>query len=281
MEGGQSNKKIAFIIQARMKSTRLPGKILLPIPLGGDKTLLSWILDELNFSEFDNKIIVASSTNTENDILEAFCKNKVEIFRGNEEDVLSRFISIAKRDNYNCVVRLTADNPVIDIKILDDTIKYHFFNNNDYTNTVGLPIGMNFEVIAPDALISLENCNLNDSDREHVTLFIKNNSQFKKGEYVVSCEEIFKDFRLTVDYSSDYTLLSSIFSQINNNVGLRGIELIKVTYSKFPWLFESNSFNFQKRQFPTINLEIKEAHYLLDQFELKNASEILKKHLES
>ena len=66
MEDGQSNKKVAFIIQARMKSTRLPGKILLPIPLGNGKPLLSWIIDELKNSRHQSKIIVATSVNIEN-----------------------------------------------------------------------------------------------------------------------------------------------------------------------------------------------------------------------
>ncbi|WP_343616081.1 hypothetical protein [Flavobacterium sp.] len=282
MEGGQLNKKIGFIIQARMKSTRLPGKILLPIPLGSNKALLSWIVDELKLSKFDNDIIVATSLKVENDILVSFCENAcINIFRGDEEDVLNRFISISMQKKYDCIVRLTADNPIVDIEILDNAISYHLLNENDYTCTTGLPIGMNFEIISPNALLGLKNVKLSDSDKEHVTLYIKNNDEFKKGKFIVAADDdnVFESLRLTVDYASDYTLVSSILSQINAENPLKGFRLIKNMYLKFPWLFESNSLNFQKKQYSSLDLEVKEAFSILEQFELKNASEIMKKYL--
>src|SRR5688500_5242636 len=116
MEVGQPNSpKVGFIIQARMKSTRLPGKVLLPIPLHGGKPIIQWIVDNVKKSGFEKKIILATSTNEEKDPLVAYCKtNSIECFRGDEENVLSRFIQILELNAFDLVVRLTGDNPLLD-----------------------------------------------------------------------------------------------------------------------------------------------------------------------
>jgi spore coat polysaccharide biosynthesis protein SpsF len=279
MEVGLLSKKVLFVIQARMKSTRLPGKILLPIPLGNGKPLLSWIIDELKESKFSNEIIIATSINPENDVLVPFCDiNGISCFRGDEDDVLSRFIYIAKEKSYDCIVRLTGDNPIVDISILDDSIKKHFIENNDYTRTEGLPIGMNFEIISSKTLIDIENHELTDSDREHVTLFVKNNDTYRKGVFNPVISEKIKSLRLTIDYPSDFSLLSTILSQYTVLNNLKGLALIQHTYDYYPWLFETNSSNIQKKQYLDIKEEIADASVFLDQLEFKKASEILKNH---
>jgi spore coat polysaccharide biosynthesis protein SpsF len=118
MVDGLLNKKVAFIIQARMQSTRLPGKILMPLPVGSNVPLLGRIVETLKISNTNHSIIVATSTNPENNLLETFCKeNNVACFRGSEDDVLSRFIDIVKNTDYDLIVRLTADNPFVDAKV--------------------------------------------------------------------------------------------------------------------------------------------------------------------
>lgn len=277
MEVGQSNKKVAFIIQARMKSTRLPGKILLPIPLGNGKPLLSWIIDELKNSKYKGKIIVATSGNLENDVLASFCNlNNIDCFRGKEENVLSRFVAIAKQDKYDCIVRLTADNPIIDIAVLDDTIATHFADNNDYTKTEGLPIGMNFEVISSKALLDIENHPISDADKEHVTLFMRNSGKYKIGVYSPVINPKLKELRLTIDYVSDYSLLATILSQCDGTSDLKGIKIIEETFKTYPWIFETNVTNFQKKQYNNSEDEIKEAIVFLKQFDFNYAAEVLK-----
>jgi spore coat polysaccharide biosynthesis protein SpsF len=279
MVGGLQNKKVAFIIQARMQSARLPGKILMPLPFENGKPLLSWIIDELKKSNYENKIIVATSVNLENNILASFCEESlIGCYRGEEENVLSRFVAIAKLDNYDCIVRLTADNPIIDISILENTIAYHFERDNDYTATSGLPTGMNFEVISSKTLMDIENHPISDSDKEHVTMFVRNNENYKLGLFTPEIKGEIKALRLTVDYASDYALLSLILS-LSNASGLFGIKLIEFVYSKYPWLFEINNSNFQKRQFCDLNQEVNEAILLLEKFEFKNASILLKNNL--
>lgn len=257
-----------------MKSTRLPGKILMPIPLNNGKPLLSWIIDELSKITTKSHIVVATSLNSENDILESFCNDiGVKCFRGSEDDVLSRFLKIIPNDKECTVVRLTADNPVLDIHVLEDSIKTHLINDNDYTYSYGLPIGMNFEIIKSEALLDLENCELSNEDKEHVTLHLKNNLKYKKGEHVVSLPDFYKKIRLTVDYPSDFTLLNIILESYS--VELNGLTLIKNILSRFPWLFDSNLENIQKKQYADINEELKAAYSLLTMYDMKNAAKIL------
>ncbi len=210
MEVGQlSNIRIAFIIQARMQSTRLPGKILMPMPIGTQFTLLGQIINSLKLSKANASIFIATSLNNENDILENVAKvNEVTCYRGSENDVLSRFISILEINTFDVVVRLTADNPIIDIEILDKTIEFHCISNKDYTNTVGLPLGMNFEVIKADALLSLKNKILSQEDREHVTLYLKNSKEYSCQTSFIDLNEDCKNARVTIDYPSDYLVVS-------------------------------------------------------------------------
>lgn len=277
MEVGLLNKKVAFIIQARMKSTRLPGKILLPIPMGNGKPLMSWIIDELINSRYKSKIIIATSSNPENDVLASFCiSNNIDYFRGEEENVLSRFVAIAKQNKYDCIVRLTADNPIIDIAILDETIAMHFTDKNDYTRTEGLPVGMNFEVISPEALLDIENHPISDADKEHVTLFVKNSGRYKMGVYLPLINPKLKELRLTIDYASDYSLLATILTLYDTTNDLKGIKIIEEIFKKYPWLFETNASNIQKKQFANCDDEIKEAIVLLKQFDFNYTAEVLK-----
>jgi spore coat polysaccharide biosynthesis protein SpsF len=276
MVDGLLNKKVAFIIQARMQSTRLPGKILMPLPLGIGKPLLSWIIDEVKKSKYKHEIIIATSVNPANDVLVSFCEqNNVSYFRGDEEDVLSRFTAIAKKGAYDCIVRLTADNPILDCTILDEILSHHFNEANDYTNTDGLPTGMNFEVISTATLLDLENHSLTVADREHVTLFVKNSCKYSIGVYKPTLNPLLKTLRLTVDYPSDYALLSAILAQSVLDENQRGIKLVEQTFHLYPWLFETNSTNFQKRNYATFAEELEYVKPILEQLEFKKIVSLL------
>ena len=281
MEDGLLNRKVVFIIQARMKSTRLPGKIIMPLPLGSGKPLLTWIIDELKKSKYFNKNVLATSVNPENDLLIPFCENhEISYFRGDENNVLSRFTTIVRMNqDYDCVVRLTADNPIIDVSILDKTIEEHFKNNNDYTRTDGLPVGMNFEIVSTSALLETEENVLTDADKEHVTLYVRNNERFKKSVFDTNCNPKFKELRLTVDYASDYSLVSTILSQSEVANSKFGIQLVEDVFNKYQWIFETNSSNIQKKQFIDCNEEIKEACAFLKSYDFNHAATTLEMHV--
>ena len=278
MADGQQNR-VAFVIQARMQSSRLPGKILLSIPFENGKPLLQWIVDELRKSTYDADIIVATSEKQENDVLERFCKTHgLKCFRGDEEHVLSRFVGIAKENDYTTLVRLTADNPILDIAILDDTIACHLENDNHYTNTTSLPIGMNFEVIASNALLGLDDMQLTGAEKEHVTLLFKNNDRYKKMTFTPDPEHDLDKIRLTVDYPSDLLVVSAVLSFYNEVQGNVGIRLVEDVYRRLPFVFEVNESNFQKRQFAKPEEEITFAGDLLRRMDLDYSAGILDKY---
>lgn len=245
MEVGQLSKKVGFVIQARMESTRLPGKTLMPIPLVSDKSILSRIIDNLKDSVFNNKVVVATSTNEANNKIEDFCnKFGVHCYRGSEDDVLSRFVSINEMNNFDCIVRLTGDNPLIDIELLDKVIKVHFNNENDYTKSVGLPLGMNFEVISYEAFNRLKMVDAVD-EKEHVTLHITRSEDFKKEFVTFDLDPTITNLRLTIDYPSDFIVLSTVVELVDATK-LTTLSGVKEVYYNYPWVFNINTKNIQK-----------------------------------
>lgn len=278
MVDGLQNKKVAFIIQARMKSSRLPGKVLLPLPIDSDKTILELLTNKLNEVDFNADIIIATSTNIENNELEEFSiKHKIKCFRGSENDVLSRFISICENNNYDVVVRLTADNPIIDIKILQDVIQQHIKSKNDYTHTQGLPIGMNLEIINPKALISLKDHKLTPADKEHVTMFMRKSKSYKKGLINTFEKNEYQNIRTTVDYPSDYLVVSAIISIAEKNGLPLGLDLISFIIKNYDWLFNVNETNYQKRKYGSLKEEITNAIPILENLEFNRIVNELKR----
>lgn len=271
MVDGLLNKKIAFIIQARMKSTRLPGKILMPLPLGSTHPLLLWIVNALKCSKYhNNNIFIATSINKENDLLVEFCnQHNIHIFRGEEDNVLSRFTTILEGGNYDLVVRLTADNPFVDSELLDATIVEHIISNACYTATEGLPLGMNFEIVSALVLQSLSSKVLTNQEKEHVTLFIAN-SGFYKVNFIKPIEkESYKTLRLTVDYPTDYLVASALLTiHLSSGISL-GLSLIDYCLEKYPWLFECNRKNFQKGNYATLEEEFENVMPILEEYEFK------------
>jgi spore coat polysaccharide biosynthesis protein SpsF len=280
MVDGLQNKKIAFIVQARMQSTRLPGKILLPMPMGSEFTLLGQIIKSLQSSKTNASIYIATSLKEENEILEKVAiANGVHCFRGSENDVLSRFISILEKETFDIVVRLTADNPIVDMDILDKTIEHHSNSKKDYTNTVGLPLGMNFEVINAKALLSLKNKNLSEQDKEHVTLYLKNSNEYACQTSVIEVPEHIKNARVTIDYPSDYLVVSSLFSlHLETKIPL-GMDIIKHAEANYPFLLKCNQSNVQKGNYKTVEEEIEAVIPVLEALEFKKIISLLKKNL--
>lgn len=262
MEVGQLNKAIA-IIQARMQSTRLPSKVLMPMPFGEKDCILGKIVSQLQSSRYINDVFVATSTNKADDAIEEFCKkNSIKVFRGDENDVHSRFFKILQNYDTNTVVRVTGDNPIIDTEALDNCIQKHHETSSDYTYTSGLPTGMNFEIFSKSSFIKLSSKNLTKEEKEHVTLGYKNDKNFNinhiKHNYSPN-----KEIRVTVDYASDYLVVSTLFQLSKIHDIKPGLKLIDFALVNYPWIFEANQSNFQKKQYATLEEEQLAAKELL------------------
>lgn len=275
MEVGQLNKKIGFIIQARMKSSRLPGKILLPLPLEGEIPLLGRIVNSLRCSNFSPTVIIATSKDESNDLLEEFCEQyRTGCFRGSENDVLSRFQEVQKESNFDVIVRLTGDNPLIDIDLLDISILSHIQSGNDYTQTKELPLGMNFEIFNGNLLTSLPHDELSSKDKEHVTLFIKRSGKYKLQDLPLNLGSDYSNLRLTIDYPSDFLVISTILNLMEKfqKPVLRTLDEIM---ERYPWILKINRNNFQKKNFKTVEEELECAKHLLKESGFQTALEKL------
>lgn len=207
------------ILQARMSSTRLPNKVLKEI---NGISLLQYECERILQSKKIDHLIIATSTEETDDEIEQFSKkNNIEIYRGSLDDVLSRYFECAReyKDRNNIdglnIVRVTGDCPIIDPIVIDEVIEYFEINNCDYASNTLLPTypdGMDIEITTYNALEIAYNEAIFKSDREHVTLYIKNNEQFKKLNYVSKYD--FSHLRMTVDEENDFILIKRIIENL-------------------------------------------------------------------
>ena len=193
-----------IIIQARMNSTRLPGKVLMPV---GKRLLLEHIMFRLGHLLINAKVVIATTTSKIDDTIEGFCKTrKVDCFRGDEHNVLERYYLCAKEHGFKDIVRLTGDNPFPDIDEMKRLISLHKDNLNDYTEcfTV-LPIGAGMEVFTFAALKRSYEMATKPHHFEHVNEFMLEHMDVFKCETLgVPDAKSKPKFRLTVDTREDY-----------------------------------------------------------------------------
>lgn len=202
------------ILQARMTSTRLPGKVLKSI---NNQPMLLFQIQRIMKSTKIDKLIVATTIEKEDDIIVELCeKNNISFFRGSLENVLDRFYQAALKYNPENIIRLTGDCPLIDPEIIDKVITQHILNGNDYTSnciTPTYPDGMDVEVLTFETLKKLIINADRQSHREHVTLYINENKDKFKMENVFNTEDL-SDIRLTVDEAEDLQLIRIIYSEM-------------------------------------------------------------------
>jgi spore coat polysaccharide biosynthesis protein SpsF len=207
-------KKVTAIIQARITSTRLPGKVLMDI----EKMPLLWhLINRLKFSKKIDEIILAIPDTEKNDKLEQFAqKYNLRYFRGSEGDVLSRYYGAAKKFKCGIILRITGDNPLYDPSLIDFAIEKHSFSGGDYTSTSikkKFPEGVRVEVLNFKVLEMAYEKAREKSQREHVTPYIYQNfSNFK----IVSIEnnDDLSNLRWTVDEDDDLKFVREIYKHL-------------------------------------------------------------------
>lgn len=212
---------IVAIIQARMGSTRLPGKVLMPI-LG--QPLLDLLVSRVKRSTRIDRIVIATTTETRDDQLAERVAGLegVALFRGSEDNVLKRFAESAKFSHADIVVRITADNPFFDWRLADQAITRFIAGHFDYLSTPGYPYGIGIEVFTSRALFRADEIATDAYDREHVTAYFYRNPQlFKLGE--LRCAEALSHVRLTVDTPEDIDRARSLFEEFGAGVTFREV----------------------------------------------------------
>lgn len=207
---------IGIIIQARMGSTRLPAKVLKKI---GDKNLLEHILFRLTKLNHNVEIVIATSILDKDDAIELFCKeNEVQYFRGSETNVLERYYMCAKENKFDHIVRLTGDNPFVDIEELDNLITLHLKTKSDYSRSFfNLPKGVGAEIFTFEALERSYLFGTKENHIEHVNEYIEENEdRFKILELKVEKGKNRPDISLTVDTEDDYKKACFIVENAKN-----------------------------------------------------------------
>jgi spore coat polysaccharide biosynthesis protein SpsF (cytidylyltransferase family) len=204
--------KTAAIIQARMGSTRLPNKVLMPV-LG--KPLLGWMLDRVKLCTEIDSIIVATTTDPRDDAIAQFVEQSGHIvYRGSENDVLDRYYQAACMVKPDAVARITADCPLLDPAVLGSLVRefktcgVDFLSNSEPLPS-SWPDGMDVSVLRFNALEKAWKEAVKPSDREHVTFYFWNNSHIFNCQRIDHSPDLSK-FRITIDYPEDFDIIKTI-----------------------------------------------------------------------
>jgi spore coat polysaccharide biosynthesis protein SpsF len=264
--------KVVALVQARMKATRLPGKVLLDI---SGKPMLARVVERTRRSQFVDQVVVATSTEEADDPIELYCDQQgFDCFRGSLQDVLDRCYQAAKSHSARFVVRITADCPVIDPLVIDQTLDAFFGRGPELiqenvstqpqfrpSNELPwdfaanrlpppwkrtFPIGLDTEVCTFNALETAWGEADQPHQREHVMPFLYENDQ-RFRILLVNHEPDFGSLRWTVDTQQDLNLLRAIYSRFGGR-------------DDFSWLEMLEIFN-QEPDLAKINAEVAHKHY--------------------
>ncbi len=211
-------KQVAVIIQARMGSTRLPGKVLKPLC---GLPVLWHIIHRVKAAKIPGAIIVATSTKRGDNPIEDNCRHwGIPCYRGEEDDVLKRYygaLTFLDHSGFSAdnIVRITADCPLIDPVLIDKGISIAQNGGWDYisnTQPPSFPDGLDVEVISRRALVIANSFAKKRSDREHVTPFIISNPRFSKKNFHHACD--LSNLRWTLDTAEDFTFIRAIYEEL-------------------------------------------------------------------
>jgi spore coat polysaccharide biosynthesis protein SpsF len=232
---------LAAIIQARTGSTRFPNKIFADI---SGKPLISHVVDRLRPSKYIDQIILATTMNTKDDVLEKWCSdNGVQCFRGSEDDVLSRYYHAAEACNASEIVRVTADDFCKDYRVIDSVVELFRKESLDFAynnKPPSFPEGLDTEVFSRTSLGRSFNGNLDDYEREHVTQYMYRRPEIFKQKNFAFNRNV-SSLRLTIDTEDDLTLAREIYRQLYTPGGWFGLESILDLFDKNPNLAKINS----------------------------------------
>lgn len=243
--------KTVAIVQARMGSTRLPNKVMMPV---NGIPLIGALITRLRMSSEINKIVVATSTHLNNKPLIDYVESLgVDCFVGDEDDVLSRYYLASKNYRADIIVRITGDCPLVDPVLVDKVIKRFKETGVDYCSNVippTFPDGLDAEVFSYKALSRAYSEATEAFDREHVTPYLRKANIFKNSSF--NNEVDHSNCRWTVDEFADYEVVNKIFSYFSPRIDFSWSEILELEFSK-PNIFLDNK-NIKRNEGSTMGL---------------------------
>lgn len=230
------------IIEARMKSTRLPGKVLKPIL---DRPMLELLIERLKQAAYVDQIVVATTEHDTDDPIEALTKRlKVGCFRGSEEDVLNRVLAAGQRFSADIIVEITGDCPLIEAEKIDQMLRAFQCMDYDFmANRLdgSYPPGLGLRIFWRKTLEKVDRLTQDPIDREHVTLYVWEHPElFSLYHFQNNLDPKYWNIRLTVDNKEDFDFIRAIFEELyprNPKFGL--YDIIELLERK-PELLEIN-----------------------------------------
>jgi len=243
------DEKTVAIIQARMGSTRLPGKVMKKIK---GKTVLRHVVERVGQSELVDEIIVATTMcKHDNVIEEEALSSGAKVFRGSEDDVLARYYYAAKEIDAGVIVRITSDCPLIDPRVVDALVSRFMSGNYDIATNAGadllqrtFPRGLDTEVFSFEILEQAFSNAKKTYQREHVTPYIYENG---KNVFYYKNDVDYSKFRWTLDTEEDFELISKIYDELYNGEHNFYLEEIIGLFDREPDLYQINSHVEQKK----------------------------------
>lgn len=204
------------VLQARMTSTRLPGKVLRPIE--GKAMLLRQIERIQRATTLDHIVVATSEDPSDDELAQLVTEQGIDVVRGSLSDVLDRFVKVADTHNPDVIVRLTGDCPLACPEVIDDVVTAFHASTADYlSNTLDptYPDGLDVEVITADALRTVDNSSRDKDEREHVTLGVyRRDKEFNVQNFVDPAGKDHSDLRWTVDNQADFDFVSHIYGTL-------------------------------------------------------------------
>jgi len=241
--------KVVAIIQARMGSTRLPGKVMMKI---ANKTILEHVIDRVKISKEINEIVIATTSKLADEPIVSEAQNLyVKHFRGSEEDVLSRYYYAAKESNADIIVRITSDCPLFDPELVDEIIRFYKSGDFDIVSNAGsdlkhrsYPRGLDTEVFSFSQLKVAFKNSMKEYQREHVTPYIYENSN--KIHFYKNIVD-YSNHRWTLDTEEDFDLISQIYQLLYHGEHDFYLTDILELFNKHPELIKINQKVEQKK----------------------------------
>lgn len=237
--------QILAILQARTSSTRLPGKVLMEI---NGMPVIGRQIHRIMRSRKISKLVLATSTDISDDALVDFVSNLgLTVFRGSLNNVFSRFEEIIRKQDFEVIVRLTGDCPLVMPEIIDQAIEAYLNQNVDYLSNALLPTypdGLDVEVFSKNAFLKLAKYELNSLELEHVTLgFINRYSDFSL--HNLTSKENLAELRWTLDYVEDLTYIRKVYSYFEGKEEIFNFEDILNLLAVHPELINQKSGKFR------------------------------------
>jgi spore coat polysaccharide biosynthesis protein SpsF len=231
--------KVATIIQARMGSSRLPGKVLKD--LGGD-SVLARVLHRLERAKLVGEIIVATTQNAEDDAIIAECKRlSIRFFRGEQDDVLDRYYLAAVEAKAEAIVRITSDCPLIEPEVTDKTIAAFLEKAPDYASNRlerTYPRGLDTEAMTVETLARAQHAASRPYERTHVTPYIYEHPEAFR-LLSVKADSDYSDYRWTLDTPEDLYFIQTVYERFGNSDTFDWRDVITLL-EREPWIVALN-----------------------------------------